>query len=213
MDKKKNLILIVLVFALLLVGASALYDKLSADLVPEQLAVAETTSPEPIPSEISSAQTEPQETAPAEPATTEPNRVAAPDFTVYDIEGNPVKLSDYFGKPIVLNFWASWCGPCKMEMPGFQEKSIALEGEVQFLMVNMTDGGRETVETAAAFIEEQGYTFPVFFDTSYDAAYTYEAYSLPTTYFIDGEGYAVAMASGAISSEILQPGIDLIYQP
>ncbi|MDQ9824562.1 TlpA disulfide reductase family protein, partial [Acinetobacter sp. 163] len=76
----------------------------------------------------------------------------APDFTVYTVDGEAVKLSDYFGKPIVLNFWASWCGPCKMEMPEFNKMAETLDGEVQFLMVNMTDGSRETVETASQYV-------------------------------------------------------------
>ena len=193
MDKKKTFIIIALALVLLIAGASVLYHRLGEDLSPEQLAVAETTAPE--------------ETG------TEPPSIPAPDFTVYDAAGNPVKLSDYFGKPIILNFWASWCGPCKMEMPDFNEKSQALEGEVQFLMINMTDGGRETVETASAFIEEQGYTFPVFFDTTSEAAYTYGAYSLPTTFFIDADGNAVAQATGAIGADVLQQGIDMIYKP
>ena len=124
-----------------------------------------------------------------------------------------MKLSDYFGKPLVVNFWASWCGPCKMEMPDFNAKSQELEGKVQFLMINMTDGNRETVETASAFIEEQGYTFPVFFDITSEAAYTYSAYSLPTTFFIDADGNAIAQATGAISADTLQVGIDMIYTP
>ena len=193
MDKKKTLIVIVLAFILLIAGASVLYNRLGANLAPEQLAAAETTPPE--------------ETG------TQPPSISAPDFTVYDAEENAVKLSEYFGKPIILNFWASWCGPCKMEMPDFDKKSQELEGNVQFLMINMTDGARETVETATAFIEEQGYTFPVFFDTTSEAAYTYGAYSLPTTFFIDADGNAVAQATGAISGETLQRGIDMIYNP
>ena len=97
-----------------------------------------------------------------------------------------------------------------MEMPDFQEKYLELGEEIHFLMVNMTDGSRETVEIASEFIAEQGYTFPVFFDTKLDAAMTYGAYSLPTTYFIDAEGYAVAQANGAIDAETLQRGIDMI---
>ena len=189
MDKKKTLIVIVAVFALLLICATVLYNRLGEDFAPDRLAVSET-----------------------QPTETE-GRIMAPDFTVYDAAGNAVKLSDYFGKPIVLNFWASWCGPCKMEMPDFNEKSKALEGKVQFLMVNMTDGSRETVEIASAFIEEQGYTFPMLFDTASEAAYTYGVYSLPTTYFIDAQGYATAQASGAIDAELLQRGIDMIYTP
>ena len=198
MDKKKNLIVIVLALVLLIAGASVLYNRLGEYMAPEQLAVAETA---------------PTEETGTEPAGTEPPSIPAPDITVYDGEGNPVKLSDYFGKPIVMNFWASWCGPCKMEMPDFNEKSQELDGKVQFLMVNMTDGRRETVETASAFIESQGYTFPVLFDITLEAAYTYGAYSLPTTFFIDAEGNAIAQATGAISGETLQRGIDLIYTP
>jgi len=111
-----------------------------------------------------------------------------------------------------LNFWASWCGPCKMEMPDFQEKFLTLGDQVQFLMVNMTTG-RETLESASGFITEQGYTFPVFYDTQSEAAMTYGAYSLPTTYFIDQGGFAIAQATGALDSETLQKGIDMILPP
>ena len=85
--------------------------------------------------------------------------------------------------------------------------------DVQFLMINMTDGSRETVTTASEFIAEQAYTFPVFYDTSGDAATTYSVYSLPTTFFISAEGHAIAKATGAIDAETLQRGIDMIYTP
>ncbi|MBR2484294.1 MAG: redoxin domain-containing protein, partial [Oscillospiraceae bacterium] len=159
MKNKRILIILVLVFALLLGGASVLYSRLSNSVESEQLAQTEDV--------------------PEAENTEEKKPIIAPDFTVYDIEGNEVHLSDYLGTPVVLNFWASWCGPCKMEMPHFEEKSKALAGEVQFLMVNVTDGGRETVETASSFIAGEGYTFPVFYDTAYSASSTYGAYSLP----------------------------------
>ena len=122
---------------------------------------------------------------------------------------NEVHLSDFTGKPIVLNFWASWCGPCKMEMPDFDDAYAELGEDVHFLMVNMTSG-RETLESATSFIEEQGYSFPVCYDTDADAAMTYGVYSLPTTLFIDAEGYGIAQATGAINAETLQRGIDMI---
>ena len=134
----------------------------------------------------------------------------APDFVVYDAQGNAARLTDYRGKPVVLNFWASWCGPCKMEMPEFQQAYETLGHEIHFLMVNATDGGRETVDTASALIGQEGYTFPVFYDTEMSASTAYGVYSLPTTYFIDAQGYAVAQARGAISAETLQKGIDMI---
>jgi len=139
------------------------------------------------------------------------NNMTAPDFTVYDSEGNQVHLSDFFGKPIILNFWASWCGPCKMEMPDFNTAYATYKEEISFLMINMTDGSRETIETASSFITEQGYSFPVFYDTDYSAAITYSATSLPTTYFIDANGNLIAHAKGAIDADTLQKGIDMIY--
>ena len=134
----------------------------------------------------------------------------APDFQVYDLEGNPVSLSQFMGKPIVLNFWASWCGPCQMEMPDFNEAYLELGDEVQFLMINCTDGSRETVETADAFIQSKGYSFPVYFDQDGAAAYAYSAYALPTTYFIDANGIVVTKSVGAISAKTLRLGIDML---
>ncbi len=135
----------------------------------------------------------------------------APDFTVYDLEGNQINLSDFFGKPIIVNFWASWCGPCQMEMPDFDEAYADYKDEIEFLMVNMTDGSRETLEKASSFIKEKGYSFPVYYDTEYSAAITYSVSSLPTTYFIDAEGILTAHARGAIDADTLQKGIDMIY--
>lgn len=77
-------------------------------------------------------------------------------------------------------------------------------------MINMTDGARETVESVSAFIAKNGYAFPVFYDTKSDAASIYGAYSLPTTFFIDADGYVIAQATGAIDAETLQRGLDMI---
>ena len=134
----------------------------------------------------------------------------APDFTVMDKDGNQVNLSDFFGKPIVLNFWASWCGICQNEMPDFEKAYQELGEEVQFLMVNLTDGFSETISSAKTFLEETGYTFPVYFDTLSDATRTYRAYSIPRTFFLDRNGSIVTKHIGMISPELLQQGIELI---
>ena len=192
MKNKKTFFIIALFFVLLIGGATVLYRQLGKNIAAEQLATQSTNQSD----ESAAGETE--------------QKVKAPDFTVYDLDGNEVHLSDFIGKSVVLNFWASWCSPCKMEMPDFNEKYLEIGEEVQFLIINMTDGSRETVETASAFIAEQGYSFPVFYDTDQDAAATYGVYSLPTTYFIDEEGNAIAQATGAIDEETLQQGIDMI---
>ncbi len=197
MNSKIKVIIGILVFAVIIGGAYIAYDKLSGEyenntLATNAPAITNPNSPQPV-----------QTTAKAELS-------KAPDFTVYDAEGNEFRLSDFIGKPVVLNFWASWCPPCKMEMPDFNEMYKEKGTEFQFLMVNLTDNSRETVETAKSFIDSTGYEFPVYFDKDIDAARKYNTYSIPVTYFIDKDGYMAAYAQGAIDKETLQKGMDMI---
>lgn len=184
MANKKTIWIIAAVFLVVLLGAAALYRPLSAPDAPA------------LPEVQTAAQKQ------------EDN--AAPDFSMLDSNGSSVALSDYFGQPIVLNFWASWCGPCQREMPAFDAAAKAYADKVQFIMLNLTDGGQETKKSARLFIDEQGYSFPVFFDTEAAGAMAYSIRSIPATYFIDAAGNVVTYSVGAISEDVLQSGIDMI---
>ena len=195
-----KLLIWILAFGVVIVGASVLYNRLSGEVsvggiatVAQETAAAEETAA-------------PGETTPE----TQESSNLAPDFTVYDLEGNAHKLSDFRGKPVLLNFWASWCGPCQMEMPDFQKFYESHGDQVNFVIVNLTDGQQETVETASAFIEEKGYTFPVYYDTDRDAAMKYPLNAVPVSFFLDAEGNFIAWAQGALTADMLQQGMDML---
>ena len=213
MNNKKKTIILIALFVVLMAGASVLYNNLSKNYQPDTLLTENSNS------DIDSGNTASNETNSNTDATentnqsedsSSENKNLAPNFTVYDLEGNEVNLTDFFGKPIIVNFWASWCGPCKMEMPDFDAAYTTYKDEIVFLMVNMTDGSRETLEKASSFIADSEYTFPVYYDAEYSAAITYSVSSLPTTYFINADGELIAHARGAIDADTLQKGIDMI---
>lgn len=185
----KNIIkwvVVALLLAAIIAGATVLYNKLSAEYKGENIVDMPT----------------------GEEAASE-SEFAAPDFEVLDEEGNKVKLSDYKGKPVVLNFWATWCHYCKVEMPDF-DRAYANYPDVQFMMVNATDGVQETLETAKEYIEKEGYSFDVFYDVNMDAVSSYYVTGFPSTFFIDKNGNLIARGSGALDYESLVRGIEMI---
>lgn len=132
----------------------------------------------------------------------------APDFTVLDANGNDISLKELFGKPIVLNFWASLCGPCQKEMPDFQAAYEKYGDDIQFVMVNFTEFNGESVDHAKEYLAQNDYTFPVYFDTDSSAIATYGITSIPRTFLIDADGNIVASAIGALNERALVEGIE-----
>ena len=193
MNNKMKTFALLGVIVLVLVGASIAYNRLREQVEPERTL---TTSDSDATTADAVTEAYPQ----------------ARDFTVQDIDGNDVKLSEQFGKPLVVNFWASWCPPCKEEMPDFESVYQEMGEQVTFMMVNLVDGSRETLETATDYITANGYTFPIYFDINQDAAYTYTITSIPTTLFINAKGEIVTSAVGAIDAEALKQGIGLISE-
>ncbi len=124
---------------------------------------------------------------------------ASPNFELPTLSGEKVKLTDYKGKIVILNFWASWCGPCKVEMPHMQNyyKNKKDAANVEIIAVNMTSeerGGKKSIEK---FVKEYGLTFPILLDNDGNVLDLYNIITIPTTYVIGTDG--------VISQKILGP--------
>ena len=216
MKQSKKLIILLVVFVLFILGSSFLYKGLSKNFAANQkLNIVKEENPKETDTTEETGTTEiagATEAADASETETDAKTDLAKDFTVVDADEKDFALSSSFGKPIVLNFWASWCPPCKSEMPEFQKAYETYGSDVQFIMVNLTDGERETMESASAYVKDEGYTFPVFYDINQEAAYAYEVSSIPTTYFIDTNGNIAASAQGMLDADTLAQGISLIQK-
>ena len=167
----------------------------ATDIIPAQTTSSDSTE---------TAQTTPQKTTAVGTTAPEPVKNTAPDFAVLDGNGNTVRLSDKFGKPVVINFWATWCPPCKQELPDFDKLCKEYGDRVVFMMVNLTDGYRDTVDGTKRFVSGKGYTFPVYFDTKDNAASAYNVSSIPQTTFIDANGNIYTTRIGAMNEATLR---------
>ncbi|MBE6570543.1 MAG: TlpA family protein disulfide reductase [Ruminococcaceae bacterium] len=204
MNKLKYLIMLI-IFAGVLVLAILGYRWLSESYIPdhtpptagEEGRDTTETKPTPTPTETESESAAPERTG-----------EEMPDFTVYDREGNTVNLSDYVGKPVVLNFWATWCMPCKVEMPHFEKAYLEYGEDIHFLMVNMTDGYRDTESTVNAFVDKNGYTFPVYYDSESKGSAALGVYSIPRTFFLWEDGTLMDEYLGTMSEDVLYSFLD-----
>ena len=140
---------------------------------------------------------------------TESGLTPAIDFTLTDQYGNTHKLSDYKGKTVFLNFWATWCSPCRAEMPDIQKlyESAETEGEDALVVLGVAApnlGNEKSEEEIKAFLEENGYTYPVLMDTTGEVFMSYGVNAFPTTFMITREGEVFGYASGQLNEETIK---------
>ena len=125
----------------------------------------------------------------------------APDFELTTLDGKSVKLSDYKGKPVVLNFWASWCTPCRKEFPEFRDALAKADGKWSLVGVNTQD----LIESdGKKFAKDQRASWPNGFDADGAVAKGYGVKELPQTFFIDAKGVVRAHLFGGLDAETLQ---------
>lgn len=177
-------------------------------LTPEPTPPAEPT-PTPAPAETPA----PSET-PEPEETTDPDTIPALDFTLTDQYGNTHSLADYEGKTIFLNFWATWCPPCKAELPEIQQlyENYSQEGEDALIVLGVAwpeVGGEKTAGEIAAFLEDNGYTYPVLMDTEGSLFYGYGITAFPTTFMIDRDGNVFGYLTGQMTYDIM---VDIVTQ-
>ena len=139
-------------------------------------------------------------------------RKDAPNIRFTDAEGNTHTLEEFRGRPVVINFWASWSGPSYRELAMFQGAYEDYKAQVYFLMINTTSDDQETREQADKMISDGGYTFPVYYDLDASAATDFEVLTVPTTFFVDSNGKGVAYAAGELNRYNFERGLSLCYQ-
>ncbi|MBE6562976.1 MAG: TlpA family protein disulfide reductase [Ruminococcaceae bacterium] len=192
-SNKPAIIALTVVIAAIIILGILLYP-----MVAERLSPAEDKSQTENTNETKPADTKNEDTT----EKTDPN--AAPDFSVYDMNGNKTTLSEKKGKPVVINFFATWCPPCVGELPHFEEMYKKYGDKVEFMIVDLTDGYDETKEKVESFIDKNGYTFPVYLDSDIKAVVAYKISSIPLTVFVDEDGKIAASKVGAMDAETLE---------
>lgn len=127
------------------------------------------------------------------------------DFSLKDINGNNINISDYKGKKVFVNFWATWCPPCNQEIPYINQISKENQDEIKVITVNLG----EEKDTVQKYIKQKGYDMTVLLDSNGDVADTYMIYSIPTSYLLDTNGNIVDKHTGTMSMEELKKFMEI----
>jgi peroxiredoxin len=127
----------------------------------------------------------------------------APDFELPDLNGETVRLGDYRGRAVILNFWATWCAPCRLEMPELQRAQAEFDAAGEKGPVVLTINQEETAEQVTAFFDEVGLTLPALLDSEAEVGVAYGAFFLPTTVIIGPDGIVAAVHRGMIGRDDL----------
>ncbi|MFC5701513.1 peroxiredoxin family protein [Cohnella faecalis] len=135
----------------------------------------------------------------------------APSFSLAGIDGSLYKWRQFRGKPVVLNFWASWCGPCKDEAPSFVKLHDTYKKELTIIAINLTAADSE--KSAREFADEYGFSFPVLLDKDGSVAKRYKIRPIPSTFFIDKDGYIVDGVLGSLGAEDLKIRAEKLLRP
>ncbi|GLC29131.1 TlpA disulfide reductase family protein [Clostridium omnivorum] len=129
------------------------------------------------------------------------------DFKLKDLNGKNVSLSDFKGKKVLLNFWATWCPPCRAEMPDIEK--LYQENKDSDLVILGINLGEDT-QTVKSFIDKNKYNFNILLDSDQAVAIKYNIVSIPTSFFIDKEGNIVYKKVGAMSIEEMRDNVSLL---
>jgi thiol-disulfide isomerase/thioredoxin len=208
----RNLVITILVFAILLAVALVAYNALKdrsvapvytpeikAEAVQEESAIADAPDPEPAQGQVSA----PDDPEPAP---------KMPDIALTRLDGSETSFDQVRqGKPAIINLFASWCPPCKAELPYFLEAYEQYKDQIEFIFIDSLDGTRETMETISSFVEEFPFTAPVYFDQGVFAS-LFQTTALPTTVFFAADGTVSNGYLGMVNEEALQQSIEALLQ-
>ena len=190
-DKRIGPLVILSILAIVLGGAFVAHDQLAKRYAPAQ-------------------SSEATQTQDADATTDDVILLADHDATVYTELGEPLKLSTIAdGKPLVINFWATWCPYCVDELPDFQDIVEEYDGRVNFAFVDVADGQRERAESAQAWLADNGFDdLPDYYDIDLDASTTFGVYSYPTTVVVSADGEILAISAGRIDPILMRGSLE-----